>query len=241
MVAAGIMAVVLAGPTGLLFGLAYGTAIRIGYEQIYPALFPPDTVTGRRAGSPVHLKDVLGGLERTYDIIGGKAMHEFGLNNGIDSAIRSAAKEAGLGDNVGIQELIKLETNIAAGTGPGSARDKVSTTLQEPPLTRDQLFEEVRREREESADIAKRDTSFKQRFPKLEQETQSKISLLNSRVRQYQTRIGLLNKNITRTNNTTIKRRYTQEINNLVIQISKWIKERNQHKIKLKRLQEGIG
>lgn len=61
---------------GALFGLSYGTAIRVGYEQIYPALFPDGEVAP-------DLDNILHKLETMYDFIGGKAAHIFGVEQGV--------------------------------------------------------------------------------------------------------------------------------------------------------------
>ena len=62
---------------GGLFGLAYGTSIRIGYEQIYPALFPE--------GAPKResVREAIDDFTKLFDAIGGKEAEMFGLNIGV--------------------------------------------------------------------------------------------------------------------------------------------------------------
>ncbi len=81
MVVSALVQLAVAGPTGILFGLGYGTAIRIGYEQIYPLLFGDKS-------TPKTVSEVMGRMETTYDAIGGKEAHMFGINQGIKNALK---------------------------------------------------------------------------------------------------------------------------------------------------------
>ncbi len=81
MVVSALIQLAIAGPTGILFGLGYGTAIRIGYEQLYPLLFGDKS-------TPQSVTEVMGKLETTYDAIGGKEAHMFGINQGIKNALK---------------------------------------------------------------------------------------------------------------------------------------------------------
>ncbi len=103
---AGLIATLLAPVTGGLFGLAYGTAIRIGYEQIYPALFP----TKGPMGLTREKKDVIAGLVQMYDIIGGKGAHEFGINLGFQHALKGLSKE--MANNPDILKMIQMEAGV---------------------------------------------------------------------------------------------------------------------------------
>ncbi len=83
---AGVIAQVAASPAiGAFFGLAYGTSIRIGYEQIYPALFPANEQGKTTSGN---LDTVLVKLNGMYDAIGGKEAHAFGLEQGLNNAMK---------------------------------------------------------------------------------------------------------------------------------------------------------
>ncbi len=82
MVVSALVQLAIAGPVGILFGLGYGTAIRVGYEQVYPALFgdkelPKDTDT------------ILKKLETFYTSVGGLEAHKFGINQGIKNALKA--------------------------------------------------------------------------------------------------------------------------------------------------------
>lgn len=112
---AGLVAALLAPVTGGLFGLAYGTAIRIGYEQIYPALFP----SKGPAGLTKDKKDVIAGLVQMYDIIGGKGAHEFGINLGFQRAMQ------GIGDEMfkssALNQAVVIEAGIQGVSVQGGA------------------------------------------------------------------------------------------------------------------------
>lgn len=112
---AGLIATLLAPVTGGLFGLAYGTAIRIGYEQIYPALFPKKGPLGLTPEK----QDVISGLVQMYDIIGGKGAHEFGINIGIQNAMKNVGNE--LFNSPELNELIKIEAGIGGVGVSGSS------------------------------------------------------------------------------------------------------------------------
>ncbi len=100
-----IIQVATAPLTGALFGLAYGTAIRIGYEQIYPYLFPADG-KGKQP-IPSNTTDILRGLEKMYDVIGGKGAHVFGIEQGIKNAGGSGTVQSGAGGVNMVEEILK--------------------------------------------------------------------------------------------------------------------------------------
>ncbi len=82
MVVAALMQLAVAAPIGALFGMAYGTSIRIGYEIIYPALFADKVLS----------KDVdatLAKMQTTFTAIGGLEAQAFGINTGIKNALKS--------------------------------------------------------------------------------------------------------------------------------------------------------
>ncbi len=91
MVVSSLMQIAAAGPIGALFGLAYGTSIRIGYEIIFPALF----------GDKVTSKDVDGTLQKmteTFTAVGGLEAQKFGVNVGIKNALKAINADAELMD-----------------------------------------------------------------------------------------------------------------------------------------------
>ncbi len=94
MVVAALMQLAVAAPIGALFGAAYGTSIRIGYEIIFPALF------GNKATSQ-SVDSVLDKMTSTFTAIGGLEAQKFGINQGIKNALKSIDADPEL------QELIK--------------------------------------------------------------------------------------------------------------------------------------
>ncbi len=76
------MQIAAAGPIGALFGLAYGTSIRIGYEIIFPALFA-DKVTSKDVDA------TLDKMTTTFTAIGGLEAQKFGINTGIKDALKA--------------------------------------------------------------------------------------------------------------------------------------------------------
>ncbi len=99
MVVSALVQLAIAGPVGILFGLGYGTAIRVGYEQVYPALFgdkalPKDTDT------------ILKKLETFYTTVGGLEAHKFGINQGIKNALKAIDADPEL------VELIKKNSSL---------------------------------------------------------------------------------------------------------------------------------
>ncbi len=145
---AGLVAALLAPVTGGLFGLAYGTAIRIGYEQIYPALFPNKGPAGLTTGK----KDVIAGLVQMYDIIGGKGAHEFGINIGIQSAMKASGEE--LFKSPELNQAVAIEAGIS-GFGVSGGRQgltdiqfsqlgKVSEGQQALPLQSEAQLEAIK-------------------------------------------------------------------------------------------------
>ncbi len=81
MVVSAIMQIAAAAPIGALFGLAYGTSIRIGYEQIYPALFGDKEV-------PKDVDTTIHKMHSMFDAVGGKEASLFGINIGIKKALQ---------------------------------------------------------------------------------------------------------------------------------------------------------
>ncbi len=71
----------IALPQGMLFGIGYGTDVRIGYEQVYPLLFPQ----GQRHTATETAK-VIGDVNKIYNAIGGKEASQMGIAVGLSNA-----------------------------------------------------------------------------------------------------------------------------------------------------------
>ncbi len=139
MVVQGLIALALAGPTGGLFGLAYGTAIRVGYEIIYPLLFDQvakDIKEGRDSGDAKlsqNTEIVIGKMNTLYTSIGGLEANAFGVNTGIKNALKQ------IEDDPELLELIKKNSNLLSqnitvnlsGTGLINEEGQV---VSKPPL-----------------------------------------------------------------------------------------------------------
>ncbi len=101
MVVQGLIALALAGPTGGLFGLAYGTAIRVGYEIIFPMLFHDKKPTK-------DVNEVFSQMRTTFTAIGGLEANAFGINVGIKNALKQIEADPEL------VELIKKNSELAS-------------------------------------------------------------------------------------------------------------------------------
>ena len=101
MVVQGVLAAALALPTGALFGIGYGTGVRIGYEQVYPLLFPKDTKVDAK-----DLATKMTELNRVYDITGGRSANEMGIAAGLKQAMSE------LDSSPDFQNLLKLESDL---------------------------------------------------------------------------------------------------------------------------------
>ncbi len=99
MVVTPILTAALSPVTGALFGLAYGTSIRIGYEIIFPALFNKNEKPGS--------KDVVKALSDMYAISGGLEAHKFGIQQGIEMAKKKTESQD-------VQTLIALENGLTS-------------------------------------------------------------------------------------------------------------------------------
>ncbi len=139
MVVQGLIALALAGPTGGLFGLAYGTAIRVGYEIIYPLLFDQiarDLKAGRDTGEAklsANTEIVIGKMNTLYTSIGGLEANAFGVNTGIKNALKQ------IEDDPELLELIKknsnlLSQNITVNLSGTGLIDEKGRVVSKPPL-----------------------------------------------------------------------------------------------------------
>ncbi len=119
MVVSALVQLAIAGPTGILFGLGYGTAIRVGYEIVFPALFGNKEIA---AGDTKSLDKI----EQIYTAIGGLEAHKFGINQGIKNALKEIEADPEL------VELIKknlfndtqnITVNLSGSSNQGSDKD----------------------------------------------------------------------------------------------------------------------
>ncbi len=114
MVVSSIVQLAVAGATGFLFGISYGTAIRIGYEQVYPALFSDSKIKP-------DMETIFTKLEDVYTKIGGLEAHKFGINQGIKNALKDIDADPEL------VELIKKNL----------LRDTLNITVNSPGISKD--------------------------------------------------------------------------------------------------------
>ncbi len=106
MVVQGILALALALPTGLLFGVGYGTGVRIGYEQVYPLLFPPNKDNRNVTPTVENIKQING----IYNAIGGKEASQMGIAMGLQGAMEEIDR------NPDFQALEELELRLSGRT-----------------------------------------------------------------------------------------------------------------------------
>ncbi len=173
MVVQGLIALALAAPTGGLFGLAYGTAIRVGYEIIYPLLFQDiaikqqtigrnkvSTLTpGKSSTTPAQIADILKGLTEMYTTVGGLEANAFGINTGIKNAMQA------IQDDPELVELLKKNSNLLgqnitvnlSGTGligPGGQVVSDPVNLDLDPIEKIQAEVDVTIHQQKAADDA---------------------------------------------------------------------------------------
>ncbi len=124
MVVQGIIALALALPTGLLFGVGYGTGVRVGYEQVYPLLFPADKDNRNVTPTVENIKR----LNTIYDSIGGKEASQMGIAKGLSDAMTE------LNNNPDFQALMELEYTasgrIPSNLGPRNKSQKPTSSQE---------------------------------------------------------------------------------------------------------------
>ncbi len=86
MVVSAILLATMAPITGALFGASYGTAIRIGYEIIFPALFGDMINDKKNVGQEEGAKRTIKALHTMFTATGGASALEFGIEQGIEMA-----------------------------------------------------------------------------------------------------------------------------------------------------------
>ncbi len=135
MVVQAMVQLAIAGPVGILFGLGYGTAIRVGYEIVFPALFGDKEI-------PKDSSAVLSSIEKMFTNIGGLEAHKFGINQGIKNALQAIDADSELVDlikknsNLGSQSIT---VNLSGSSKSPLLEDTVSEpsqpSLSKPPGT----------------------------------------------------------------------------------------------------------
>ncbi len=135
MVVSALVQLAIAGPVGILFGLGYGTAIRVGYEQVYPALFGDKEL-------PQNTETILKKLETFYTSVGGLEAHKFGINQGIKNALKAIDADPELVDlikknsNLDTQSItVNLSGNLAQTQDSGQLEPSSPSTEIPPGLT----------------------------------------------------------------------------------------------------------
>ncbi len=112
MVVSAILLATMAPITGALFGASYGTAIRIGYEIIFPALFGDllkeqnrRGVGGNQATSDEGAKKTIKALHTMFTLVGGASAMEFGVAQGIEMAKKKT-------ESPDVQNMINLSLGL---------------------------------------------------------------------------------------------------------------------------------
>ncbi len=116
----------MALPTGFLFGVGYGTGVRIGYEQVYPLLFPK----GARP-TTTELAATMKGMNTVYDAIGGKDASRMGIAVGITNA-------GEILNNPDFRVLEQLESSSSGPTSSNSSRSRYG--LDSPEFSPQQVL-----------------------------------------------------------------------------------------------------
>ncbi len=104
-----ILLAALAPITGALFGASYGTAIRIGYEIIFPALFA-DMINDQKngkvpSGNEEGAKRTIKALHTMFTATGGASAMEFGIEQGIEMAKKKTESQD-------VQDMIDLSLGL---------------------------------------------------------------------------------------------------------------------------------
>ncbi len=114
MVISALMQLAIAAPTGALFGAAYGTAIRIGYEIIFPALF------GNKPTS-LSVDETLKKMETLYTGVGGLEAQAFGVNTGVKNALQAMNADPELMELIkknSSQDILNITVNQSGTSTP---------------------------------------------------------------------------------------------------------------------------
>ncbi len=108
MVVSAILTTALAPITGALFGASYGTAIRIGYEIMFPALF--GDVINQQKNNPSKLQEegskrTIQSMHKMFTAVGGASAMEFGIEQGIEMAKKKT-------ESPDVQDMIDLSLGL---------------------------------------------------------------------------------------------------------------------------------
>ncbi len=129
MVVSAILLTALAPITGALFGASYGTAIRIGYEIIFPALFG-DMINDQKNKVSVSQEDgakrTIKALHTMFTATGGASAMEFGIEQGIEMAKKKT-------ESPDVQHMIDLDLGLTQGQLRRKGRTGKSDTFTEDP------------------------------------------------------------------------------------------------------------
>ncbi len=126
MVVSAILTTILAPVTGALFGASYGTAIRIGYEIIFPALF-------KNTKANPDAQEVIKSLHTMFTATGGKSALEFGVAQGIEMAKKKTESP----------EVVDL-INLSLGISDEQLRRRGKAQQFQDPIKDKPRFEDVR-------------------------------------------------------------------------------------------------
>ncbi len=118
MVVSALMQLAIAAPVGALFGAAYGTSIRIGYEIIFPALF------GNKA-TPQSVDATLQKMTETFTGVGGLEAHKFGVTQGLKNALKAIDADPELQDLIKKNSYLDTQTPTPTKFG-GSTQETAS-------------------------------------------------------------------------------------------------------------------
>ncbi len=139
--------------------LAYGTAIRVGYEIVFPALFGNKTL-------PKDAKQVMGDMRILFTSIGGLEANAFGINQGIKKALKDMDADPELVelikknseyDSQNITVSLSGSSQALLEQGFRSLRGSRGGGLQgekdAPPIIAQDIQDEVDRKRFERGDV----------------------------------------------------------------------------------------
>ncbi len=141
MVVSAILTTALAPITGALFGASYGTAIRIGYEIIFPALF--GDVINEQKNNPTKLQEegtkrTIESMHKMFTGVGGAAAMEFGIEQGIEMAKKKT-------ESPEVQDMIDLSLGLTERqlNKRGKAQQFQDPIKEEDPLDKVKEFKKT--------------------------------------------------------------------------------------------------
>ncbi len=132
MVVSAILLATMAPITGALFGASYGTAIRIGYEIIFPALFGDMINAKKNVSQEEGAKRTIKALHTMFTATGGASALEFGIEQGIEMAKKKTESQD-------VQDMIDL--NLGLTNRQLNKRGKAQ--LFQDPIKSEETFQDV--------------------------------------------------------------------------------------------------